>query len=537
MSKNYSLEDDSVKVEILRMKNEGLSGKQISESIGISQSTLSRFLNRITHQDWWSKNQKPFAKGQLSDHHKNLTRLKGSCFIITAAQNNTYVNSNMLKTIQQIVKHRNAKLVVGTFAYNKTGFQNLQKGNEGCWYDPKIADFIIDEPCELAEGLIWCGELNILPTAVNPLSGFHSYTKSASGIMPHAKVQLESLPRHKQAEPRFLYTTGAITQQNYIQKKSGQKAAFHHVYGALIVEVDSDGDWFVRQLIADKQGNIQDLDCLYTPDEILENTRVEAINWGDLHSEKKDEQVYNTQFVGPKSILNTLKPRYQFIHDVLDFEARNHHSIKDPYFQYKMFLTGKDSVRDNIIDVTKTLKLLNRDYCHTVVVESNHDLALKKWLTNSDYRTDPKNAIFFLECQLKIYQEMAKNQEREFSIFEHCVKSHAPELSDLTFLRTDESFMICNDEGEGIECGSHGDLGINGSRGSINAFQKAGTRYNIGHSHSANIKDGVCQSGTSGKMDKGYNRGITSWSHSLITTYPNGKRTIITIKNGKYRGN
>jgi hypothetical protein len=97
--------------------------------------------------------------------------------------------------------------------------------------------------------------------------------------------------------------------------------------------------------------------------------------------------------------------------------------------------------------------------------------------------------------------------------------------------------MICNDEGEGIECGSHGDLGINGSRGSINAFQKAGTRYNIGHSHSANIKDGVCQSGTSGKTDKGYNRGITSWSHSLITTYPNGKRTIITIKNGKYRGN
>jgi len=31
----------------------------------------------------------------------------------------------------------------------------------------------------------------------------------------------------------------------------------------------------------------------------------------------------------------------------------------------------------------------------------------------------------------------------------------------------------------------------------------------------------------------GYNKGLSAWSHSFIVTYQNGKRTIVTIKDGK----
>jgi hypothetical protein len=70
---------------------------------------------------------------------------------------------------------------------------------------------------------------------------------------------MKSLPGLGQDNARFLYTTGAVTERNYVQKKAGQKAEFHHNYGALMVEVDKEGTPFVRQLAADDTGAFQDL--------------------------------------------------------------------------------------------------------------------------------------------------------------------------------------------------------------------------------------------------------------------------------------
>lgn len=103
-------------------------------------------------------------------------------------------------------------------------------------------------------------------------------------------------------------------------------------------------------------------------------------------------------------------------------------------------------------------------------------------------------------------------------------------MCDLKFLRTDESFVV-----KGIECGQHGHNGAGGSRGNIQQFRRQGVKFNIGHSHAAGIKDGVYQAGVSGKLDMGYNVGGSAWSHSHIITYQNGKRAIITLKNGKWR--
>ena len=528
------LDDQFVKLEILRMVNDGVSQSDIATQHGVARETISRFINKKTHKDWWAANDKPIASGSLYDHHHKVKTFSEKKFIITSAQNNTYVHSKFLGSLQTMAKRLSARIIVGTFSYNKTGFQNLAKG-EAEWFDSKISNYIVDEPVYLADDLIWCGELNVLPTAVNPLSGFHSYTKDASGIIPHAKIQLESLPTHKSSAARMLYTTGAITQRNYIQKKSGQKASFHHIFGALLVEIDKQGDWFVRQIIADTDtGEFYDLDTLYTPEGYSPGLTVKAINWGDIHAEKGDKAVYEASFgSNSKSMLNVLKPAVQLVHDVMDFTSRNHHSINDPYFRFAQFINGKDSVVDNVKEVAEVLKMMDRNFSEIVIVESNHDLALEKWLKTADYKVDPANAVFFLSCQLATYKAIAAN-DKDFSVFEYALELLSNyDLSNVSFLKTDESFMIGGVDG--VECGCHGDLGTNGTRGSINAFQKLGTRYNIGHSHSAAIKDGVYMAGVSGKLDMGYNRGPSSWSHSHIVTYPNSKRTIVTIKNGKWR--
>lgn len=525
------LNDDNVKLEVLRLHNEQFSVRAISEKTGISKSSIHDFLRKKTYQSWWNTFKKPIASGTIHDHYDKVKTFTESVFIITSAQNNTYVHSKVLETLKQIQIHRNARLIVGTFSYNTNGFQNLQKG-DGEWFDPKITDYIVDEPVKLADDLIYCGEMNILPTAVNPLSGLQSYTKQASGIFPHVKVQLESLPGANGNPVRMLYTTGTVTQRNYILKKAGQKASFHHVFGALIVEIDSSGDWFCRQLIADTNtGEIQDLDTLYSPFGWKNQQIVEAMNWGDIHAEKIDEVVAYTAF-GKNGILDTLKPKYQLIHDVMDFSARNHHSIQDPYSRFQKYISGNDTVKDDILKVCEVMKQMQRHFSKLIVVESNHDLALKRWLKTADYKTDPANAIIFLELQLTQYRAIEAGYSN-FSIFEHAVKTLCKELVNVKFLLTDESFKVCGPDG--VECGSHGHLGNNGAKGSIKAYTYLGNRYNIGHSHSANIVDGVYQAGTFSKMDMGYNKGGSSWSHSAICTYPNGKRCIITIKNGKWR--
>src|SRR5690554_4189429 len=193
---DYPLDNNEMKVEVLRLLNDGWSYRQISERLGISKSAVNRFVLRKTYKAWWDANPKPIASGEVNDHHADIRELSSKRFILTAAQNNTYVHEKFLRSLETAAKHLDAQILVGTFSYNTHGFQNLEKG-DGEWFDPKLKDYILDEPAILANGLMWCGELNILPTAVNPLSGLHSYTKTASGIVPHAKVQLESLPTHK----------------------------------------------------------------------------------------------------------------------------------------------------------------------------------------------------------------------------------------------------------------------------------------------------------------------------------------------------
>lgn len=507
---------------------EGLSQRAACAAAGVHESTWRTWKTRGKLKEFT----KPVAAGTTVRPHKRRENFSGKRYVFTSAQNNTYVHENFLKSLENYCEHNDAELVVGTFNYNKNAFQNGE--SESTWYDPKITPYIKDTSCNVFEGLVWCGELNILPTAVNPLSGLLSYTKDASGIVPHVKVRLESVATSKHKPCRMMYTTGAVTKANYIQQKSGQKAEFHHVYGAVVAEVSEDGDWFVRQLIADSDtGEFQDLEELCTPEGVYIGQCVEAINYGDLHSEKPDPVVYEATF-GRGGLLDTLRPSYQFAHDSLDFTKRNHHNIKDHLFRYRMQLQheGMDLVEDDIRTCVGQLLDMQRDWCLTVVVESNHDLALLRWLKESNPKEDNVwNAVFYHKCQTRILQSLI-DHEQDFSIFEWCCTELSEEL-DAVFLKEDESFTICGDDG--IECGQHGHNGSNGSRGSPKGFTNLGTRMNTGHTHTASILDGVYTAGVKANLEQGYNKGASSWSHSDIVTYPNGKRAIITFKNGKWK--
>jgi hypothetical protein len=194
-----------------------------------------------------------------------------------------------------------------------------------------------------------------------------------------------------------------------------------------------------------------------------------------------------------------------------------------------MFNNQTESVKDEVILTANVIKETVRDFSQTVIVESNHDLALSKWLKEQDYRYDPVNAVFFLEMQLASYKAIEAGGS--LAAFEYACKNYCEGLEGVRFLGTDESFRI----GTGIECGSHGHNGNNGSRGSMQTYLKLGIKHNLGHVHGAAIRDGVYYAGVSGKLDMGYNQGGGSWQNSHIVTYQNSKRAIITLKNGKWK--
>lgn len=478
---------------------------------------------------------KPKAAGEVDAPDVTRSKLIGKRFVFTSAQNNTYVHKGFLKALELFCATNDADLVVSRFAYNKSGFQNKTKGDKALWYDPSIKDYIVDESCEITPELLFCGELDILPTAVNPLSGLANYCRQASGIVPHVKVAMQSLPGIKADGARFLYSTGAITLRNYIQKKSGQKAEFHHTYGALYVEIDEQGRFFCRQLIAETSGSFYDLTTKYQANgKCKHNQYIEALNPGDIHVEKSCTIINDATFFSTTSIASFLRPKYIFVHDLSDFTVRNHHGIKDPHFLAKQEFSSRHTVESGLHEASVFLSELE-DVCEqVVVVESNHDQALDLWLRTADIKADPKNARFFHECNSKVYKHI--ELRLPFNIFNNIV-SNGVALHRTTFLGEDDSFIICKDvDGSGgIECALHGHRGANGSRGTPRGLQSLGRKINSGHTHSAGILSGVYTAGVSAKLEMGYNKGPSSWSHSHIITYPNGKRAIITIKDGRWR--
>jgi hypothetical protein len=475
-------------------------------------------------------------------------------YVLTSAQNNTRVHEEFLCNLEAYAEHIGAEIMISRYSYNKAAFgaKSTKAGRaptaadtQGLWYDPRIEQYVCDDPdrhgsCryQLAPDLMWCAEMNILPTAIRPLSGLESYAGTASGIFPHAKIALESVPVIGDRPPKINYTTGTCTQRNYIAKKEGLKGEFHHCYSALIVEVETaTGEWWVRQLNANEDGSFQDLNFAVEGG-VITNTDVLAVNWGDVHAVEIDPAVaianwgaYGERHShGRLGVIDFLRPAYQFWHDTGSFAARGHHEIKVFSRRLEKHVSGgkADLVEAEIDAAADLLQVAHRDWCTTVIVSSNHDRHGERWLDEADYRQDLPNAAYFLEAQLARVRAIQAGEDWDFLQWA-LIRA---ECASPTFCKRDSSFKI-GPPGHEIECGQHGDEGPDGARGNTANLSRMATRINKGHDHKATIRDGVYSAGVCNRRLP-YAHGPSSWSVSHIVTYPSGKRAIITMRCGKY---
>lgn len=440
-------------------------------------------------------------------------------FILSAVQDDTAIDKKFLANLEAYASHIGAEILVAGYTYGT----RRERG-----YAKEVQQYLTRDQVDIGGKLLFCAEMRISPTASRPLSGLETYTRTKWGVFPHPRVALQSVATMWNDPAKQIMTTGTLSRPNYSHTKAGVKTEFHHMIGAVIVEIDSDGDVFCRHLLADKAHDFQDLHVYVRDGVVHEDARVRMITWGDIHTEQIDERVKLACW-GHGGMLDTLEPSDQFFHDACDFLARNHHQIRDPHHMFKMLSEGTDSVEDGIHAIYDFLNYAYRPHIASYVVESNHDLMLMRWLKEADYKSDPVNAEFFLRAQAEVYAAIRRG-DKNFSVFEWAVR-RLDENLDVTFLRETDSLKIA-----GIECALHGHKGANGAKGHINSFAKMGPKANVGHTHSAAIHEGIYQAGTSSKLDLGYNSGgLSSWSNAHIVTYPNGKRTIVTMQGGKWR--
>jgi len=526
---------------------------KVCEELGVSYNTVIKYLRKANVDD------KPIASGRVSYITPTTLPLPNEGtqrYVLTCAQNNTKLHEGFWRNLVAYSEFMDARLMVSRFTYNKSSYssnKSVKPGHAptaddkaGAWWDPKLDPYICDDPerhddCryELAPGLMWCAEMNIIPTQQRPLTGLHAYTGRASSIFPHAKMAMESVAAAKNEAAKLTYTTGCVTKRNYIAKKTGLMAEFHHAYGALIVEVSPDGSWWVRQLNGDSDGTFYDIPDIgeggaikVRSGKVETGQRVEAVNWGDVHASEIDPEAIITNWASQGCIIDDLRPRYQFMHDLLSFRSRSHHEMKKFGRMFQKYVDGIESVENEISETASVVHTAHRDFCHMVVVNSNHDRHGERWLDETDYRQDLLNAEFYLEAQLERVRSMKQRRQWDFHTW---ALKRCGVPNEIKFLDQDESFVICKKYSGGIECGMHGDEGPNGARGSTANLRKLGRRVNKGHDHQATIMDGVYSAGACA-LDFPYMSGPTSHTISHIVTYPNGKRTIITCWQDGWRG-
>jgi hypothetical protein len=493
--------------------------------------------------------EKPKVAGVVKSPDHFRPTAKGTRFILTSAQNNTKIHKGFWASLQSMAKHKAAKIMVARFSYNKNGWQKVTKDmdetaeGESLWYADELKGHFQNEQIKIADGIVFCAELDILPTAKDPLSGLDNYTGVNSMVVPHAKVHMRSYAGLRSSQkPRFGYTTGTCTLRNYIERRAGQIASYHHVYGAIYVEVASDGTWFARQLIADDDGSFFDLDTYYSANRepVPGNTEWVAqkyiqgfsvVNLGDVHAEKSDPEV----FAGAMNMLRETNPDYVAVHDLLDFEARNHHNIKDPFFIADQNFNGMNRVEANFKHAVTILDEIARNAprASILLIRSNHDEAFHRWLREFDPHNDPANASFY-HYHMHLKYTAIEDGNPEFDNYEQALIQAAYELnvdtSRWVHIKEDDSYVVNE-----VELGLHGHLGPNGARGNPKSYRQLGRKLNTGHTHSCGIIDGVWTAGVLASLNMGYNKGPSSWSHSHIRMHPNGKRQMITQVGAAWR--
>lgn len=457
-------------------------------------------------------------------------------FVVTYGQNDTPVHLGFYNALQKYLSANNAELIVYKGKYrNPTSI--IESNKEDVSWDYRLSPYLLETERRLNDKVTIYPAFTS-PTAVRPLSGFDTITGNRSGIFPHPKYQMKTVPTPSQSLPKILSTTGAITVSNYSQSKAGTKGDFHHIIGAVVVEIVDDKKFHIRQISADKDGSFFDIAGgkikKYSSEGITSKHRLDSLVLGDLHFPFIDKDA----FAASVNQVEILKPKNLFLHDVLDCWSVNHHERGNRFLNTAKLNHGVMNIEKEVDGAVNLIAHLAKKVDgSTHIISSNHDDALDRWLHDEKLDNLGINSAYFHYLSYNKHKSVKPVSTGfsfvdafQFSAQEKLLNKFGEDVTKkVAFLKRDKSLMI-----NGIEYSYHGDQGASGARGSALGFTKVGVKSVIAHSHSPCVIENVYQVGVIGLIPLGYAKGCSGWLHTNCFTYENGKRTLINMVDGKY---
>lgn len=436
--------------------------------------------------------------------------------IVTSAQNNTAPEAAFLASLKVAAKHYKAKLVIIPVHYRTQSL--FDKSEEKEWH-PDVRPYLVSGDIEVGNVTIR-SDVRINATTVNPLSGRHGHCGERWVVFGHPQHMMEPVASPADLMPKRMYTTGSVTKPNYTKTDQGEKARFHHVAGAILIE-NMGRYCFIRNLNADKSGAFYDLDKRFNSSGVTKGHRIEVLTPGDEHV--KFNAVAGPTYFDKDSIAKILRPKYVVRHDVLDGYAGSHHHEHDDVTLFRKHHMGDGDYRAELEQCIEFINKTTPSDSISLIVPSNHHEHLDKWLSRVDPRKDPLNALLIHELKPLQYKSALSGS------FKSAFELYAAKRINARFMSRNKQFLI-----GGVDHSQHGDIGSNGSRGSAKGMAKSTYKMTIGHSHGARIYQGVFQVGTStGRLE--YERGLSDHSNTHCIQYKNGKRTLIDIIDGKWK--
>lgn len=481
----------------------------------------SEFTIRRKGRAWSEVSEAAFGsrKKQNTLHRDNINKEENDSnltgrrrYFITAAVAGAQVHESFLDSIKTYCKTNDSKLVILPMKGCRTGDKE---------YDDRILSLVDNFVTyyKFNNNLI-AVDMRINPQQINPLTGLNRIgQKKYSVIIASPKQQMQTVPTSNAGWPHILHSTGVITRPNYNNDRTGLLAEQDHVVGGLIVEIENNQIFHIRQIQARTDGCFYDLNYLYTPKKKSQHTDTEAFILGDIHAGEEDD----TALKAWKEAIKVTKPKRLIFHDLFSGQSVNHHEEHN--------MTAKSNRPEDARTLEKELDL-TANTIHTwrkefpktefVVVASNHDEFLSRYLSEGRYVKDAAN--YRLSLELAICLCDGKNPIREY------ITEKFGEVKNTSWLIRDEDYKVI-----GVQLGAHGDLGSNGSKGGINNLEIAYGNAITGHTHTPGILRNLWIVGTTTKLKLRYNRGPSSWLHASAILYSSGQKQMIVSVNGKWR--
>lgn len=443
-------------------------------------------------------------------------------YIVTTAVLNCKADPDFLSAMNTYCDKNDADIL--TLITTETGKKAL---NTDTLDNTLLNTIIVTKPVDLNTN-ISLSNVKINPKNINPLSGLsRTGKKKGSIIYPAPKQFMKAKPVANEKLPHCLMTTGSITLPHYdtrvfLSDRRSFIAEGDHVLGALIVEVQDSEIFHFRQIQWDFESKcFVDLGIAYKPNGETEEMKPAAFVLGDWHSGQTDP----TAIKAWKEVIETTKVEKLILHDVFDGSSINHHEEQLSINQAIRAKQGKRSLEEELLGYCNDLQSFFtwKPVNELIVVKSNHDEFLNRYLQKGMYTSDPENHRISLDLAAAMI-------DGHDPLVWFSNKQKLKHIDKITWLERDEDYEIA-----GIQCGAHGDLGANGSRGSVRNMENAYTMSITGHTHTPEILRDAWSVGTSTLLRMGYNRGPSSWIQSSCLVYENGSRQLINSIQGLWK--